>query len=154
MAEDEIAGEYVVKATDDELGLVFGWANIALKADGTEVVDSHNESILPEDLELAAYDFVLFERASGQDHDSEYVADGELVESMFFNDEKLQALATDTHTGEFNKEAYEHMKATIPTGWWVGFALEPGSEAFERAKTTHSAFSIEGVAIREEIDEE
>ena len=146
---EQITGSYVVKSADAEQQIVFGWANISLSTDGTEVVDSHDEAISPDDLEAAAYDFVVFERTSGEDHDGDYEPDGIMVESMFFSKEKLTALATDPNTGVLDDAALRVMSDTIPTGWWIGFHI-PDAEAFERARSEKSAFSIEGVAIREE----
>lgn len=146
---ENVTGSYVVKSANAEQQIVFGWANISLSADGTEVVDSHDEAIAPDDLEAAAYDFVVFERSSGEDHDAGYAPDGVMVESMMFTKEKLAALATDPNTGVLNDDALRVMSETIPTGWWVGFHI-PDAEAFARARSEKSAFSIEGVAIREE----
>ena len=147
---EQITGSYVVKSADAEQQIVFGWANISLSADGTEVVDSHDEAIGPEDLEAAAYDFVVFERTSGEDHNGDYEPDGVMVESMFFSKDKLRALATNPMTGILDDTAFQAMTKAIPTGWWVGFHI-PDTEAFERARAEKSAFSIEGVAIREEV---
>lgn len=146
---DRIEGTYHVALAEQEQNLLFGWANIAVTSDGQAVVDSQSHVIEPAELELAAYDFVLNHRVSGEDHDAEYGADGLLVESMFFGEDKLIALATNGATGEVDEEALAVLKRTIPTGWWVGFHL-PDDAAFERARTSKSMFSIEGSAVHEE----
>lgn len=142
-----VSGEFLVQKKSFENQLVFGWANISMSVDGNEIVDHHGDVIAPDDLELAAYDFVLHERASGEDHSGDE-ANGMLVESMFFDAAKIKALATDPFTGEYQEEVAIALSKTIPTGWWVGFHI-PDRVAFERAIDAKTMFSIEGTAIRE-----
>lgn len=118
---------------DTENRLVFGWANVSLSTDGDPVIDSHDDFILPEDLEFAAYLFNLEYRATGEMHVGESV--GRLVESMFFSPEKLAKLGLPTNA--------------VHTGWWVGFHVEDDA-AWERVKNgTYKMFSIQGTALRE-----
>ena len=117
--------------------MVFGWANISLTADGTEVIDAHADSIPPADLEAACYDHVLNFHASGEMHQGEAV--GELVESCFFNKDKLEAMGLPENS--------------LPTGWWVGYKLSP--EAFAKVLDgTYRAFSIQGKAERVLVEDE
>lgn len=143
MTEIPLAGTFTVEKTADEQRILFGWANIAAKSDGTTVVDSHDEYILPDDLETAAYRFVLTARASGEDHNGQ-PADGQLVESVMFTDQKLAALAVDPFTGETNSELADALAKHMHRGWWVGFHV-PDEDAWGRAKTVKGQFSIEGV---------
>jgi len=146
---DRVTGTYEVRKADDEHQIVLGWATIAIAKDGTTVVDAHGDTIAVEELELAAYDFVLSSRASGQDHDADYAADGALVESVVFTDDKLTAWATDPATGTVDHGALDVLKSTLPRGWWVGFHIADPA-AYARAKTSHTAFSIEGTAASRE----
>lgn len=116
---------------------VFGWASIVNKADGTQVIDHQGDVIEPEDLESAAYNFMLESRASGQDHDGE-PATGEVIESMVMTKEKAQAMGIPD--------------GIVPTGWWLGVHI-PEAEAFAKVRSGERAFfSVEGTAIREPID--
>lgn len=135
MESVSIRGNYEVRKSSDELQNVYGWASVAVHKDGTIELDAHQDVIDPEDLELAAYQFVLDAGGSGEDHAGE--VDGHLIESVVFTDEKLEALGI--------------AKGTVPTGWWVGFHL-PDPAAYERAKVGKTMFSIEGTAFRELID--
>lgn len=145
MPDHAVTGSFTVEKADDEQQMLFGWANISLRADGSIVTDSHDEQIAPDDLEKAAYGFVLKSRVSGEDHNGGPV-DGVLVESMMFTDEKIAALAIDPFDGEtVNEELAKALDEHMPRGWWVGFHI-PDDEAWDRAKTEKTEFSIEGSA--------
>lgn len=121
-------------------GLVFGWANVALTADGQTVLDAHADTIEADVLEKAAYEFVLKfgNAATGVMHQGPSV--GRLVESMMFTAEKAEALGIPADS--------------LPTGWWVGMKIDD-PEVFAKVKDgTYPMFSIQGLAEREEIDDE
>lgn len=131
----DLVGSYRVTKANDEDQLVFGWANVSVHADGDIEVDAHGDSIAPDTLAKAAYQFVVDARASGEDHAGD--ADAVLVESMMFTAEKCDALGIE--------------KGVVPeAGWWVGFHI-PDAEAYERAKTEKTEFSIQGTARRVEV---
>ncbi len=116
-----------ISKADDERGLVFGWANIAVRKDGTEVVDSQGDSISPDDLEDGAYLFNLHFRKTGEMHRGEAV--GELVESLVVTPDKLEAMGL--------------AKDALPLGWWVGFKVPP--EVLAKVKSgDYRMFSIQG----------
>lgn len=122
--------EFSAVQKDDNQGLIFGWANVSVRKDGTVVVDSDGEHVPIEDLETAAYVFTLKYRATGADHAGE--VRGELVESVVFTDEKIKAmgLASDA----------------IHKGWWVGFHLDNPAD-YEAVKSGDKGmFSIQGTA--------
>lgn len=122
---------YITKTKEYE-NLVFGWANIALKKDGTFPHDWQDDITLPEVLERAAYQFVLKYRATGEMHQGE--TKGYLIESMMFTKEKQQVLGIS--------------EGIVPEGWWVGFYI-PDDEVFEKVKSgKYKMFSIEGKARR------
>lgn len=125
-----------VYKVDDE-GLVFGWANVAVTADGETVVDAHADEIDGVELEKAAYDFVLKFGDTGVMHQGPSV--GRLVESMMFTAEKAEALGIPAES--------------LPTGWWVGFRIDD-ADVFAKVKDgTYPMFSIQGLAEREEVAE-
>lgn len=121
-------------AEDDQL--VFGWASIAKTASGQMVVDSHDEIIETEDLEPAVYEYVLNFADMGVDHDGEPV--GKMVESLMLTAEKAAAMG---------------ISGAVPEGWWIGFHI-PDPDLFAKVKDgRYPAFSIQGTAIPEEVDE-
>lgn len=130
---EQVSGEYRVTKADDEDQNIFGWASIAVHKDGTTEVDADDDIIDIRDLELAAYDFVMDARGSGEDHNGA-PADAVLIESMVFTPEKIEAMGLPVDT--------------VPQGWFVGFHV-PDADAYLRAKSEKAAFSIEGTAVRE-----
>lgn len=120
---------------DDEKQYVFGWASIAVRRDGTQLEDHQGDIIDPDDLENAAYQFVLNYRETGEMHKGAAV--GTLIESCVITKAKLDAwgLAPDA----------------LPLGMWVGFYIE-SPDVFAKIKNgDYAMFSIQGVAIREEV---
>lgn len=117
----------------EEQGLIFGWASVAVRADGEVVVDSQFDVIEIEELENAVYDFVVEWGRAGEMHCKSDV--GVLIESMVFSKEKAETLGIPSHL--------------LPEGWWVGFRICDQS-VWEKVKNgTYSMFSIEGTAQRE-----
>lgn len=121
--------------TDASKRLVFGYANVARAADGSIVTDLHGDQIDPSSLEDAAYDFVLYYREGGLEHQVMGVA--RLVESVFITPEKLQAMGivAPTYKG---------------AAWFVGFKVldEALWKSVQAGEIT--CFSIGGTAMRQE----
>lgn len=131
----DVTGTYAVAKSDDVEQNIFGWASVAITKSGEEVLDHHADLIDPADLAAAAYTFVIEANGSGEDHNGA-PTDGILVESMVFTKDKLAAMGLP--------------EDSLPLAWWVGFHI-PDRAAYETAKASKSAFSIEGTAYREEI---
>lgn len=124
----------VVVKTIPEERLVFGWAYVAKRKDGTTVIDHSGELIEPETLEKAWYEYVESSRESNDMHEGPLT--GTLVESVVFTPEKLA-------TWGLAKDA-------MPVGAWVGFRVD--QEQFDKVKAgQRRMFSIEGTAVREEV---
>lgn len=117
----------VEKAMPDQ-HLVFGWANVSLTEDGGVPFDWHDDMIAPKILEKAAYNFVMKYRDMGEMHVGE--TQGQLVESIMFTKEKMQALGIP--------------EGVVPEGWWVGFYV-PDVEVCQKIKDgQYKMFSIQG----------
>lgn len=124
-----------VMKSDDDKRLVFGWANVAVRVDGEQIIDWQEDAIDPEDLEKAAYNYVAEFGTAGEMHQRGGI--GRVVESCVFTKEKAQALGIP--------------EETLPEGWWIGFHITD-DEVWEKIKSgEYSMFSIEGKAIREPI---
>lgn len=122
---------------DEDRQLVFGWANVCVRTDGEQVVDSQNDIIDPDDLEDAAYNFVLSAGVDGTGEEHEGPSKGRLVESVFVTPSKLAAMGL--------------AKNALPTGWWVGFHVED-KQAWKAVKSgKYKMFSIQGVSRRQEV---
>ena len=129
---------YSVAGKSGDEHLVFGWAWVANGTDGRPVVDSQGDAIEPEELENAAYQYVLLYREGGEMHERGGAA--VLVESVVFTEEKIQAMGIPA--------------GTLPIGWWIGFKVTD-EDVWEKVKDgTYPMFSIEGEAERVEVEDE
>lgn len=124
--------EFRVTKSNDNEGLVSGWANVAINADGSIPLDWQDDIIRPETLEKAAINFMMDYRGSGAMHEG--TSKGVVVESIVFTKEKQTAIGI--------PEGY------IPEGWFITVkVLDP--EIFEQVKNgTFKMFSIQGHAKR------
>lgn len=126
--------DFSIYKTDDDKRLVFGWASVAITVDGEQLEDRQKDIIEPEDLEEAAYEYVLNFRDTGEEHISSMRKKGKLVESCVFTEEKQKAMGIPP--------------GTLPVAWWIGFKIED-DDAWARVKNgTYKMFSIEGKANR------
>ena len=127
-----------ITKADEPARNVFGWASVVIKADGEVVTDHQGDVIEPDELEKAAYDYVLDWREAGDSHDKGPVR-GRVIESMVFTPEKAAALGI--------------AKGTVPTGWWLGVHFDD-ADLFEKVRSgERPAFSIEGQAIRVPVED-
>ena len=128
---------YTIMKTDDDKRLVFGWASVSITVDGQQLEDHQKDIIDPEDLEEAAYEYVLNFRDTGEEHIQSLRKKGKLVESCVFTAEKQRAMGIP--------------EGIIPVGWWIGFKIED-DDAWEKVKNgTYRMFSIEGKGTREPV---
>lgn len=131
--------EFSVYKTDDEHRLVFGWASVSITVEGEQLEDRQQDMIDPEDLEEAAYEYVLNFRDAGEEHVPTMRKKGRLVESCVFTQEKQKAMGIP--------------EGILPVGWWIGFKIEDDG-AWQRVKDgTYQMFSIEGRASREPVEQ-
>lgn len=137
-ASNVIKGRFKIAKSDDDKHLAFGWANVTIRADGEEIEDWQEDIIEPEELENAAYQYVLLYREGGEMHERGGAA--VLVESVVFTEEKMQAMGIPA--------------GTLPIGWWIGFKVTD-EDVWEKVKDgTYPMFSIEGEAERVEVEDE
>ena len=135
---EDVGKDFSIFKTDDDKRLVFGWASISVTVDGEQLEDRQQDMIDPEDLEEAAYEYVLNFRDTGEEHIQTMRKKGKLVESCVFTAEKQKALGIPD--------------GTLPIGWWIGFKIEDDS-AWEKVKNgTYRMFSIEGKANRVPVE--
>lgn len=124
----------ITKSNDDKMQ-AFGWASVAIRVDGEQIIDWQNDVVDPEELENAAYEFVHLYREGGEMHERGGVA--YLIESVVFTKEKQEAMGIP--------------EGVVPEGWWIGFQVTD-PDVWEKVKSgEYSMFSIEGDAIREQI---
>ncbi len=135
--EGVLKGRFKVMKSDDEKMLAFGWASVSMRVDGEVIEDWQKDIVEPEDLENAAYEFVLLYREGGEMHERGGAA--VLIESVVFTEEKMQAMGIPA--------------GTLPIGWWIGFKVLD-KDVWEKVKDgTYQMFSIEGEAERVTVED-
>jgi hypothetical protein len=118
---------------------VFGWASIT-KMGGREVVDLQGDYIETDELERAAYDYVLNSRVGGEMHQrvgkSAPKQIGTLIESMVITPEKVEKMGLPSET---------------PHGWWIGFKVNDNNVWKAVKDSKYTGFSIHGKGIRKQM---
>lgn len=131
-----IADGEIVKYDEDKR-LVFGWASIIKDTEGKVLVDRQEDFIDSEDeLEKAAYEYVLKSRDGGEMHIRKGVST--MVESVVLSDEKQRAIGIPS--------------GIVPTGWWVGFRVNDERVWNEVKKGGYIGFSVHGTGKRNEVE--
>lgn len=132
-----LKGKFKIHKSDDDEMLAFGWANVAITENGEQISDLQEDMVDPEVLEQAAYQFVELYREGGEMHERGGCA--VLVESIMFTKEKMAVMGIP--------------EGTLPEGWWIGFRVTD-PDVWDKVKSgEYPMFSIEGEAVREEVEE-
>lgn len=138
VTDNEFQVEGEIAKSDDEQRIVFGWAYISHDANGVQQIDKSREFIPdPEELEKAAYQFVLKSRVGGDSHITKGVST--MVESIVFTKEKREAMGIP--------------EGVLPTGWWVGFKVHDEEVWKAHKRGERSMFSIHGKGVRKKVEE-
>ncbi len=136
---DEVMRNYGKFKDDDEpQQLIFGWANITINEDGTPPPDWQGDVIKTEELESAAYNYVMNFGVAGMNHDWGTEC-GWVVESMMFTKEKMSLLGIP--------------EGTIPEGWWIGFYIPDPSVYKKVIEGEFNMFSIQGYGVRVPLED-
>ncbi len=123
-----------IKKIDELKKQVFGWASVIEDASGATLVDHEGDVIDIDDLEQAAYKYVLESRIGGEEHKN-FSGVATIIESFVITNQKREAL-----------------NITLPLGWWVGFQIF-SDQIFDRVLAGDiKMFSIGGSAHRESDD--
>ena len=135
--EGTVTCGFKIAKSDEEQQLVFGWASVAERANGEQVVDWQDDIVEISELEKAAYDFVQFYREGSEMHKRGGTNVAEAIESMVFTPEKRAMLGIP--------------EGVVPNGWWLGFKVND-RDVWEKVKNgTYKMFSIEGQATRVQV---
>jgi hypothetical protein len=121
---------------DDDKRLAFGWASV-VSLDGQPVLDKQGDLIDPDEIEKAAYQYMLVSRKGGEMHKRRTGPDGQdepvhvadIVESFVVTPEKIEKMG---------------LPEDMPQGWWVGYKVHD-DEAWRKVKNgEYKGFSIHG----------
>lgn len=131
--------DFEIRKSDEDEQLIFGWASIVQKGDYL-IIDKQGDAILPDELERAAYDYMLEARDHGDTH--KIIGTGKCIESCVFTLEKQKALGI-VVKGEDGQQI---------VGWWVGYKV--GDDVWARHKSGElKEFSIGGRSASVPIDD-
>lgn len=135
-----------ISKVNEEKRQVFGWASLSM-VDGEPVIDLQGDTIDIDEVEKAAYGYMLSSRKGGVMHrrigkfDAGPVHIADVIESVVFTPEKLAA---------WNLEP-----DALPLGHWTGFQIHKNAaadEVWEGVKDgTYTGFSIHGSGIRTSV---
>jgi hypothetical protein len=128
--------EFKITKLDDEKQLVFGFASVIVDASGEPLVDRQDDVIEPDELEKAAYAFMLRHGDGGEMHERTGVA--RIVESFVVTPEKLEKMGV--------------APGSIPCAWWIGMRIDD-VDVWQRVKKGElRAFSIGGKGRRQKME--
>lgn len=137
--KDSDSDGFTIMKSDDDKREVFGWALVAIRKDGEQIVDHQRDVVDPDELEHAAYEYVLNFRDTGELHDADLRKKGRLIESVVLTKEKQAAMGIP--------------EGIVPEGWWVGFKIDDDAAWDGIKKGRYRMFSIEGQGIRQPMDD-
>jgi hypothetical protein len=129
--------------TDSDRRQAFGWASV-VEVNGEPVVDLQGDYVTPEEIEKAAYSYVIKSRVGGHQHrrtgeihKDQPVKVGEMIESFVVTDEKVSKMG---------------LPDSMPRGWWVGFQYDDDATWAKVKKGEVTGFSIHGRGKRTSVD--
>lgn len=135
--EGTINGKFRIQKADEEQHIVFGWAYVSNRTDGSRVQDWSGDIVDIREIERAAYNYVEFYRDGSEMHERGGI--GTLVESIVFTPEKIAAIGIP--------------EGSVPNGWWIGIRISD-SGVWDKVKDgTYRMFSIEGEARSEPVQD-
>lgn len=130
-----VAMDFNIVKSNDEQGLVSGWANVSINADGSLPLDWQDDVIPPDVLEKAAIDFMLDFRDNGEMHKGS--SKGSVVESIVFTKEKQDAIGIPD--------------GNVPIGWFITVKVFDKDTLAKVKSGEYKMFSIQGTAKRVKV---
>jgi len=129
--EVDVVWEGEIAKADSDKQQIFGWASV-IEVNGDPVVDLQGDVISPDEMEKAAYEYVMKSRKGGDMHlrdNWDPIQKSEMIESFTVTPEKREAMG---------------LPDSVPTGWWVGFKVND-DEVWGKVKSgERTGFSIHG----------
>ena len=127
----EVTWEGEFAKVDADKQQVFGWASV-IEVNGEPVVDLQGDRISADEMEKAAYTYVVKSRKGGDMHlrdNWEPIQKSDMIESFIVTDEKREAMG---------------LPDSVPTGWWVGFQVQDPTLWTDIKEGRRTGFSIHG----------
>lgn len=130
-----------ISKMDEDKRQVFGWASLST-VDGQEVIDLQDDHVALDEIEKAAYDYVVNSRKGGDMHTrigDEPLHTSDMIESMIVTPEKLAQMGVPAD-----------VVTKMHTGWWVGYQVNDDKQWNQVKKGERTGFSIHGTGRRVE----
>ena len=134
----DVTGE--ISKLNEDKQQCFGWCSV-VKVDGKDVIDKPNDMIDIDDIETAAYDYMLTSRKGGDMHQRD--VDGwrcctrpTCIESFVLTPEKIAKMGLPEDT---------------PQGWWIGMQVHDDDLWDDVKSGRKTKFSIHGSGTRTEV---
>jgi hypothetical protein len=134
-SEIEVIWEGEIAKADGDKQQIFGWASV-VEVGGEPVVDLQGDYISTEEMEKAAYSYVMKSRKGGDMHlrdEWQPVQKSEMIESFIVTPEKRDAMG---------------LPDSVPSGWWVGFQVRDPDVWSKVRSGERTGFSIHGKGRR------
>lgn len=125
---------------DEDKRQVFGWASV-VEVDGQPVIDRQGDWITPDEIEKAAYEYVIKSRVGGHQHkrtEQGAFHASDMIESIVFTPEKIAKMG---------------LPDDFPVGWWVGYKVRDDETWAKVKKGDITGFSIHGRGKRAQVGE-
>jgi hypothetical protein len=133
----DIVGE--ISKLNEDKQQCFGWCSV-VKVDGKDVVDKQNDMIEIDDIEEAAYDYMLTSRKGGDMHrrapDGGVHHAADVIESFVLTPEKIEKMG---------------LPEDVPQGWWIGMQVNDPDLWRDVKEGRKRKFSIHGSGQRTEV---
>jgi hypothetical protein len=137
----DLVWEGTFSKLDDDKHVAFGWASV-VSVDGEPVTDKQGDEIDWEDLEKAAYAYVMKSRKGGSQHrrdGEEPFHASDMIESFVVTPEKIEKM---------------HLPPETPIGWWVGYHYHDEDTWQDIKKGRKTGFSVHGRGKRRPMEVE
>jgi len=136
--EEQEGVRFKIEKRDDDLQIAFGYATLAIDANGNVQTDHSGDFIdNPEDVEKAAYDYALQSRDGGLMHLKKGVAT--MVESFAITKEKKAAMGIP--------------QESLPdAAWWIGLKVHDSALWHDIKSGKYPMFSVEGTGYRTVVE--
>ena len=144
--EPQVTWTGEIAKVDEERQQVFGWCSVS-HINGVEVVDKQDDIMPIDEVEKAAYRYVLESRKGGDMHarvakgissewsQPKHTAD--MIESFVVTPEKLEKMGLP--------------EDALPIGWWVGYQINDPEQWDLVKRRERTGFSVHGTGTRREV---
>ena len=138
--EPEVTWTGEICKVDEERQQVFGWCSVS-HINGEEVVDTQDDIMPIDEVEKAAYRYVIESRKGGDMHKrigkSAPLQTATMIESFVVTPEKLEKMGLPSDS--------------LPLGWWIGLQVDDPEQWAKVKNKERVGFSVHGTGTRQVV---